>query len=524
MTAAEPSAGLALVRGPEFWREGLAYVFEPRREGERLGVRLLVERLKPGDDTLWGLLTVTSTNPGLPREVLGPIRHNFMASRGSLIGELTRSYDPDAARGNPDSWNEDRWRQVIQRLGRELLAASRSRASVDVIGLQDLTQQAPDLVEKLIEEGQPSLLFGPGGAGKGWLSIALALCCRYGLEFCGLKVRQAEPVYLDAEADFETFLRRVKAVGRGLGLERAELVRVGLVGAGPLGSNLEQISRVIAEYRSRLVIHDSVGKLSVEIGQHGNYEDAAKQYADAISLLGPGLSHWLIDHVSGEGLNKALAGKPINSIRKIYDSRVAWEIKKEQEAEAESLVIGLYHAKWNNTRKFTPVALRLEFQSDPYGRAIVVRFRRASLEDAPAARPVSAGDRAVALLRRGKLSTEAVALALEVTRQRAREILDAEVEKGRVIELEVGKAGRGNSSQWGVREGVREKGDISLPPGERYIPPFTLPPTSLTPREIKGEKRVTDLESPFSGPRAAWQTGDTRDEDDDDGPLSDEPF
>lgn len=358
----------------EFKREGLSYVFEPRRAGQPVGIRFRVERVKPGDDTLWGLLSVTASLPGLPREVLGPHRHNFFASRSSLVGELTKSFEPK-------DWPEDRWRQMVQRLTKELIQATRARASVDEIGAQELPPQTPDLVEKLIQDGQMALVFGPGGAGKGWLSIALALCVKYGRDFCGLKVRQAEPLYLDAEADFETFLRRVKAVARGLGLDGGTLTRMGLVGAGPLSANLEQISREIGERQSRLIVHDSVGKLSVQIGQHGTYEDAAKEFSDACAALGPGLSHLLVDHVSGEGLGKSLAGKPINSVRKLYDARVAWEIRKEQEHESRSQLVGLYHAKNNNTEKFRPIGIRLDFESDAYGRAVCVRFQRQDVLD-----------------------------------------------------------------------------------------------------------------------------------------------
>jgi hypothetical protein len=88
-----------------------------------------------------------------------------------------------------------------------------------------------------------------------------------------------------------------------------------------------------------------------------------------------------IDHVSAAGAAEKLAGKAIGAYRKIMDARVAWELRKQQESEADDYTVALYHEKHNHTRKFAPVAIRLEFSNDPSGRPLAVRLLRTEIDE-----------------------------------------------------------------------------------------------------------------------------------------------
>lgn len=74
------------------------------------------------------------------------------------------------------------------------------------------------LVEGLIPLGPPTLLFGAGASGKGYLAAALAVHVAAGGAFLGRPTKQGNVLYADWEADDATFRRRVLRVAAGLGL------------------------------------------------------------------------------------------------------------------------------------------------------------------------------------------------------------------------------------------------------------------------------------------------------------------
>ena len=64
------------------------------------------------------------------------------------------------------------------------------------------------LVEGMIPRGLPTLLFGAGASGKGYLAVALAVHVAAGGAFLGRATKQGGVLYADWEADDATFRRR----------------------------------------------------------------------------------------------------------------------------------------------------------------------------------------------------------------------------------------------------------------------------------------------------------------------------
>lgn len=449
-----------------FRKHGLGYCYEPTKTGQPIGIRLEVSDLRSRDGDLFGFVSVTSTLPGLRARLHGPVKHNLTIdrTRESLPKALTLACE--------SAIPVEDWRQIVDDFCRLVWQANRRKGRVEELGNQDIGLGQPDVIEKLIQYGAITNLFGPGDGGKGWLGIALALCVRYGRDFCGLRVHQGEPLYLDWEDSRETFIRRVRAVATGLGLEGATLPRLRPVGT--LAQNLDQIAEYATEHRLAVIVADSVGHASSQIGQHGTYEDAAKELFDAIAVVGESVAWLLIDHVSAEGLidPKKLAGKPMNSVRKLYDARVAWECRSSADDATGVLSVGLYHTKRNNTAKYAPIGFRLEFDSDPLGRANCVRFSRQDVLDA-----VDLSDRlplparVLHFAKRGPLTIPAVAEEFDVGIKVAAVTVRRLAKQGKLVDLSLMKYehGKGNIKSWGLADSGEKPSDSVKPDRETSL-------------------------------------------------------
>lgn len=467
MSAAEPIPLRPAL--PEVTPLGLGYTLDLGP----LGLVLAADRLRESGGDLSARLRVTSTRSGLPT-VIHNARANLSSStaRATLARhlELACGRDPEGRQRIPAA----DWLGVLNHF---CDAVDRQREEGEPIragGLEPVSEESPWAVERLVAQTGISLIYGPRGAGKGFLSVALAVCMQLGLPFCGLLVERRRPLYLDKEDSFEVFNGRVRAVCAGLGIAPIAVDR--WVPRRRLSDHTEFLARQIAEQGYGALIHDSVQRLSGGPGEHASWESIAIEYAEAVALLGP-VAHLLIDHVSADGQRQGLAGKAVGADRKMADARVSWEIRNAQEAESNFLDLGLYHIKRNNTRQFAPIGLRVEFESDAWGRATSVAFRRQDVRDVAAlVARLALPEQVVATLRRlGRVTAEDVALELGITESSARRELAQLTRAGRSILVEGGR-GRGRVGTWDLAGS--ENAQNAPPPNTPPLRAFCSPPRS----------------------------------------------
>lgn len=355
---------------PDFRPRGLGWEYEPKPGG----VIFVADRLRRTSGELHGQVTVSGSMPGMPR-------HLFKGSQ-NLSGKSARKelarYLGDAAGDQTGGLD---WLRAVEMFCVQVLNAEDNKSTLLRLGRRPRPQHSPDVVGKLVQSGRITNLFGPGGAGKGWLSIAIAVSVQLGRPFLDLGTQQRNVLYLDWEDDAETFEERIRVYCGGLGIEPVELLW--MKPAGPLARAIHEIVGVIQANDIGLVIVDSAGHAGGPPGERGGWEDTALELFSAIKLFGPGVSTLIVDHVSSEGLGKQLAGKAHGAYRKILDSRVAWEVRKAQEHDADSYSLGLYHSKFNHTRQYSPIGVRLDFENDDEGRAMTVRLGREDVRDTP---------------------------------------------------------------------------------------------------------------------------------------------
>jgi len=87
----------------------------------------------------------------------------------------------------------------------------------------DLAQERRAVIEKIVPEGEVTLLVGHGGTGKSYVALNLAIHVALGRPFAGLKVQQVPVLFYSAEDGRDDLLKRVCGLCRGLGCEPNQL-------------------------------------------------------------------------------------------------------------------------------------------------------------------------------------------------------------------------------------------------------------------------------------------------------------
>lgn len=345
-----------------FRREGLGYIYEPKGTP----VRIVADYLSHRGDDITAELVVNGRLPGVPSKLYRG-RLNLCApnSKRSLAGDLEDMCHKAV--------EKETWRSLLEHFSQLILESEREGEPFQEIGSMPLrSRDVPRyLVDRLLPYGKPALLYGPGGVGKGWIATGIACASQLGLRFAGMQTIKTNVLYLDWEDDAQTLDERVKAVSRGMGIGAPP--RIGYRRCNvPLPHQVNQISRYVADHQIGLVIVDSVGLAAGSAGDRGTYEQVALTFFAALKQIGQGITWLLIDHVSEAGRqNTQTPNKAYGSVYKMNEARMAWEIRKDQEAGASSSHIGLYNTKSNHGPLQLPIGLKIDFSAED-----VVRVER----------------------------------------------------------------------------------------------------------------------------------------------------
>lgn len=416
-----------------FRRAGLGYVFEP----DGLGVRFCVDKLVRSSEGLRARISVESTLPGLPTHIYAA-RHLLEGTRS--LADLRKGLEElSPGQGIP-------WGTLVRQVTKAVVDAEDAGPRVLRLGDIATRPRLPDLVEWLVPQGKTSRLYGPGGYGKGYLAVGMAVAIAAGVSFAGLAVQRGPVLYLDWEDDDWTFRERVEAICRGrpepldpraLPLAYARCER-------PLPEEVEWLSRRVDADGIVLTVVDSVEMASAG-GEHRNYNDRATELARALRLVHCG--HLLIDHVSDEGRRgTGLAGKAIGGIMKQNLARNEWEIKREQGTGDAVSHLGLYHAKTNHSAFSPPLGFVLDFSTPD-----TVAIRREDVRNSPTlAAPTNLGWRIEGyLVHVGCRPIKAIADELDVPEKSVETALRRGEQAHRFQVVIPGTRG-GAPAQWGV--------------------------------------------------------------------------
>jgi len=207
-------------------------------------------------------------------------RHNVLMSEA---GHLTRLYGPDplrigaALRGldmalcQPPLSKEDPedFEQIVDYAVSNTPGNSTtpppiySRGEMELRPLALASVEEPgergQVVQGLIPQGCPTLLYGDGGQGKSFVALTIATCACAARPFLNLPVQQSPVLYIDWELDAEEMTRRAYRVARGLGLPRPPEGLWYIRAEHSVSESLKAMARIIQEQKIGVVVLDSVG-------------------------------------------------------------------------------------------------------------------------------------------------------------------------------------------------------------------------------------------------------------------------
>ena len=239
-------------------------------------------------------------------------------------------------------------------------------------------------LEPILERGQVTTIFGPGGSMKTYLADFFATLINYGYTALnsndfGLLPESTIVLYLDWESGRENHERRVWAIKRSLGIENTDCFYYRFC-TQPLVNDIQAIQKLVVEYGIGFVIIDSQMAAS---GYGPDPAMQATQFYNALRSLR--CTCLVLDHVSKEswsGSGTESTG-PYGSVVKYNRSRSVWEVKKTQEPGDDFVELSLKHIKHNEGKLNKPVGIRVRFTEDQEGQLESVNFQIADISGNP---------------------------------------------------------------------------------------------------------------------------------------------
>ena len=214
------------------------------------------------------------------------------------------------------------------------------------------------LLNPVVIEGVPNLLFGDGGTFKSYLALAFGICALLPWQDNPLglatKSKTADLLFLDWECDSSTINRRLQRLQKGFGLPHLAINyrQCSL----PLVDDLEAIQAVVMETRAKFLIVDSLG-----LAAGNDLREQPTATAFFLGLRQLGITSLIITHVSKETLAKT--SSPFGSVYFKNFARNVIEVKKVQEAGETGMSVALYNRKANDTPLFSPIGFRIAFDN-----------------------------------------------------------------------------------------------------------------------------------------------------------------
>jgi len=252
------------------------------------------------------------------------------------------------------------WRLLLERGCRLAVAAVREQPP-SVLLHPRVTDGPRYLIEPFLPLGETAVLFGDGGAGKGFTALAFGLVATAGAAFPGghEASRRVTGLYLDWESTEAELEERLYGLTRGLNCPGTGLYYRRMTRA--LVDDLPALQAEVSRLGIGFVIVDS---LAPACGAEPEGADAAIRCLNALRALGP-VSRLVIAHVSKAGADlRTGAARPFGSVFVQNLARSVWELRRSEEAVGDDLTVALYHRKTNRGKLYAPIGLRFHFASD----------------------------------------------------------------------------------------------------------------------------------------------------------------
>jgi AAA domain len=292
-----------------------------------------------------------------------------------------------------------------------------------------------NLIEGLtVPLNETSVGYGDGDSGKGWLGCLVAVALATGHAFPHIRPTQRglRVAYLDWESTQEDFEARLDAIARGAGLT----LPPGLVYYRSLSRPLAAEAGALRADFARLGVQATI--IDSLIPASGEEPEGAAAAIGALNALRSfiGVTRFALSHVSktsAEQLRGPL--RPFGSVFMRNLVRSAWEIRRDEEAGPDELLLAAYHRKHNMGPKSPALSLSLHFAPD--GALTVAHADLAAAPTLLARASVSV--QLEAALRAGATTSAALAARLKISKATVDRTLGRLAIKRTVIKLSTTK-------------------------------------------------------------------------------------
>ncbi|MGC4097194.1 MAG: AAA family ATPase [Nitrospira sp.] len=259
------------------------------------------------------------------------------------------------------------WGRMIEIVCQQAIEIHRQGEPLVVVGPDLRSTVTSQRLHPLVYDGVPTVLYGPGGNGKSYLTHLFSFLVAHGGyvgPFCGIP---GPVLYLDYETDLDVFVDRSARLRKGhpefagteLLYQRCHM---------PLALDLPSIQRRVAEHGVKFVVVDSVAPAC---GGELERPESAIQLFSALRKLR--VSSLLIAHTQKNSEEKT----PFGTVFFTNYPRSVWEIQKVQDVNESQIKVALHQRKNNLGPLHAPVGLQVFFGNDE------TRMESLSLLDEP---------------------------------------------------------------------------------------------------------------------------------------------
>ena len=401
---------------------------------EDAGVKLDVSRLRDGrghSPTAWFSIKAGNfahdNNKSAPRPFKTAFKQDLASTRArdDSVRYLSKI---DGAILPPDGW-----RSVIEWACYLPLQKHReSTREVSIMNHKITPASAKWRLEPFLEDGESTLIFGPGDSGKSFLALYMAYLVATGKEHLGLKPVQGRVLYLDWEATLDVTARRLEMLAKGFGGSRPDgfwYMRM----ADNFMADFDRVHEAVRERDISLVVVDSAALATSE----PESSQVVSEFFGAVREMAT--ATLIVAHVAKTGKEH----EPFGSVFWTNLARNTYRASASRPND-DLLSVRLRNHKANNQNRLRDRAFDLTFTDLAFTDEAVTVTRGdpgAVLDD----EPETNGERIYQTLLRGQLSTNDLAERLELSPGVVRKVLSEMKAGGRVKRLEDHRNGK-----WGI--------------------------------------------------------------------------
>lgn len=245
------------------------------------------------------------------------------------------------------------WDTVIKYAALWTVSLFRQGEPVERIGSKPQSMVMDYRLQPILEEGQTTTIYGPGGSGKSYIADLIAVSVQCGKPVLGWEPKQGNVLFLDWETSTPFHSKRVWAIKRGLKMEADETELYYRFCSEPLAADIVEVQRLVMDNDIELIIIDS--QVAASAGDIEKAQSASEFYNSLRSLRKTSV---VIDHVPKRDEGQRM---PFGSVFKWNRSRSCFEVDNYQLAGKKEYAMALYHRKHNEGAILPDIGIRVEF-------------------------------------------------------------------------------------------------------------------------------------------------------------------